>query len=147
MKYSQGKIGRIFVVRLEDGDIVHKSIEKLAAKEKIKSAGVIIVGGADKTSKLIVGPKNGRSKIIKSLEFVLDNVHEISGTGTIFPNETGKPVLHLHIACGRKENTHTGCARQGVKIWNVGEVIIFEILNVYSKRQLDKVTGFELLEP
>ncbi|MDY6863052.1 MAG: DUF296 domain-containing protein, partial [Thermodesulfobacteriota bacterium] len=28
MKYSQAKPGRIFVIRLEDGDIIHEEIEK-----------------------------------------------------------------------------------------------------------------------
>ncbi|NIT59971.1 MAG: DUF296 domain-containing protein, partial [Aliifodinibius sp.] len=30
MKYSEAKQGRIFVIRLEDGDIVHDEIERFA---------------------------------------------------------------------------------------------------------------------
>ncbi|MBA3036272.1 MAG: DUF296 domain-containing protein, partial [Desulfobacterium sp.] len=30
MKYSEAKQGRIFVVRLEDGETVHEEIEKFA---------------------------------------------------------------------------------------------------------------------
>ena len=30
MKYSEAKPGRIFVIRLEDGDIVHEAIESFA---------------------------------------------------------------------------------------------------------------------
>ena len=30
MKYAEARAGRIFVIRLEDGDIVHEAIEKFA---------------------------------------------------------------------------------------------------------------------
>ena len=29
MKYSEAKPGRIFIIRLEDGEIIHEEIEKL----------------------------------------------------------------------------------------------------------------------
>ena len=48
MKYSQAKQGRVFVIRLEDGDVVHEEIEKFAREKGIKAAALIIIGGADK---------------------------------------------------------------------------------------------------
>ncbi|MBT4363745.1 MAG: DUF296 domain-containing protein, partial [Desulfobacteraceae bacterium] len=60
MKYSEAKYGRIFIVRLEDGDIIHKEIEALARMKTINAAGLITIGGADSESRLIVGPENGR---------------------------------------------------------------------------------------
>ncbi len=147
MKYSQAETGRIFVLRLEDGDIVHETIERFAAEHGINTASVIAVGGVDIDSKLVVGPEAGRATPVVPMEHVLDNVHEVSGTGTIFPDESGKPVLHMHIACGRNENTVTGCVRRGVKTWHVLEVIIQEITNCSGKRVKDAATGFELLQP
>ena len=47
MKYSQAKQGHIFVIRLEDGDIVHKEIERFARNQSIKAAALIIIVGAD----------------------------------------------------------------------------------------------------
>ncbi|MEJ2665270.1 MAG: DUF296 domain-containing protein, partial [Spirochaetia bacterium] len=60
MRYSQAKQGRVFIIRLEDGDILHESIERLARDEGITAAALIAVGGADKDSALIVGPQHGR---------------------------------------------------------------------------------------
>jgi len=60
MKYSEEKPGRVFVIRLEDGDILHEKIEAFAKEKSIKAAGLIIVGGADTGSKLVVGPLEGR---------------------------------------------------------------------------------------
>ena len=56
----------------------------------------------------MVGPEKGRAVPVNPLTRVLADVHEITGTGTLFPDEEGKPVLHLHIACGRQEATVTG---------------------------------------
>ncbi len=147
MRYSQAKQGRIFIIRLEDGDIVHEEIEKFSREKSIKAAALIILGGADKGSKLIVGPEHGRREPIIPMEHILDNVHEIAGTGTIFPDEKGKPVLHMHMACGRKTSSVTGCVRKGVKVWHIMEVILFELVDTTAVRAFEPTTGFELLRP
>ncbi len=147
MKYSEAKHGRIFVIRLEDGDILHEKIEEFANEKSIKAAMLIAVGGADTGSKLIVGPEEGRSKPIRPMELILDGVHEITGTGTIFPDEHGNPKLHMHLAGGREEFTKAGCVRQGVKVWHIMEIVLLELLDTDAKRVIDQDTGFGLLEP
>jgi len=147
MKYSQAKQGRVFVLRLEDGDIVHEEIEKLAREQSIKAGALIVVGGADVGSKLVVGPKQGRVQPIVPMEHILNNVYEVTGTGTLFPDDEGNPVLHLHMACGRNSSTITGCIRTGVRVWQVMEAILFELVDSSGMRVLDEATGFKLLQP
>ena len=147
MKYSEAKPGRIFVIRLEDGDIIHEALEQFARDHSVRAAALIILGGADEGSKLVVGPEYGRAETITPMEHLLDNVHEIAGVGTIFPDAEGNPVLHCHIACGRKTATITGCVRNGVKVWQVMEVMLFELVETTGARVLDPKTGFKLLEP
>jgi predicted DNA-binding protein with PD1-like motif len=147
MKFSEARQGRIFVLRLEDGEIVNETVEKFAIEKGIKAAGVIVLGGADKGSRLVVGPLDGRSEKIKPMATVLGDVHEMTGTGSIFPNEEGDPKLHLHISTGRNESAITGCARNGVKVWLIAEVIIFELVDCGATRKLDMASGFELLDP
>lgn len=147
MKYSEAKQGRTFVIRLEDGDVLHEAIEEFAREKGIKAASLIAVGGADKGSRLIVGPEDGRTPKIVPMPHVLDDVHEISGTGTLFPDDEGRPTLHMHIACGREDKTITGCVRNGVKVWHVMEVILYELLDCSALRMPDKATGFKLLIP
>ena len=148
MKFSECKPGRIFVLCLENGDIVHEEIEQFARDHSIAAASLIIIGGAAKGSKLIVGPEqeNENGKPVTTLEYVLENVHEIAGAGTLFPDDQGNPVLHLHMACGRKSSTRTGCIRRGVKVWHIMEVILFELLESKGKRVFDPETGFTLLK-
>ena len=147
MKYSEASPGRIFVVRLEDGEVLHEAIEQFARNKGIRSAAMIVLGGADLGSKLVVGPEEGRARKISPMRFVLDHVHEIAGTGTLFPNENGEPVLHMHTACGRNGSTVTGCVREGVKVWHVMELILFELTGSAAVRAHDSITGFELLQP
>jgi predicted DNA-binding protein with PD1-like motif len=83
---------------------------------------------------------------VSLMTHVLENVHEIVGAGTLFPNEKGTPVLHLHMACGRESSTKTGCIRGGVKVWHTMEVILFELLESTGKRIFDPQTGFARLD-
>ena len=147
MKYSEARLGRMFIIRLEDGEILHEQIEEFARTHAIAAAAVIALGGIDEGSKLVVGPEEGRSKPISPMEHILDDVHEIAGVGTIFPDRDHNPVLHMHIASGRNESTITGCVRRGVKVWHVIEVILFELRDTSASRMFDTQTGFELLEP
>lgn len=147
MKYSEAKTGRTFVIRLEDGDIVHEQIEAFAKKEGISAAFLTALGGADKGSVLITGPLDGRAKTIVPQTCELDDVYEVTGTGTLFPNEAGDPVLHMHLSCGRNEKTVTGCIRAGVRVWQVMEITVQELVETTGVRKMDAATGFELLNP
>jgi predicted DNA-binding protein with PD1-like motif len=147
MKYSQAKQGRIFVIRLEDGDIVHEAIESFAKEHAVKAATLVILGGADKGSRLVVGPEEDRSKPVIPMGLILEGVHEVAGVGTLFPDDEGNPVLHTHISCGRNGNTVTGCVRTGVKVWHVMEVVLFELVDSTGVRRPDEATGFKLLQP
>lgn len=146
VKYSTAGLGRVFVVRLEDGDVVHESIEALAAREGVLRAVVIALGGADDGSRVVVGPHDGRAPAIAPLERVLRGVHEMAGVGTLFPDTSGRPTLHLHAAFGRDDRVTAGCIRLGVATWVIGEVVIIELTGSAALRRVDPLTGFELLE-
>jgi predicted DNA-binding protein with PD1-like motif len=147
MKYTEAKQGRVFVVRLEDGEIVHEQIEKFALEQSIGAAALIAVGGASKGSRLVVGPEDGDQRPVNPASLVLDDVYEIAGTGTLFPDEDGKPLLHMHMACGRNTKAVAGCIRNGVKVWQIMEIAIFELVGTEAKRSLNRELGFKLLEP
>ena len=147
MKYSECSEGRVFILRLEEGEILHEAVESFASDKGITSATVIAVGGADAGSKLTVGPKLPISSPVAPTHHVLDAPHELTGTGTIFSDHEGRPVLHMHCSCGRGDTSITGCVRSGVKVWLVMEVIITELKGCKAKRIPDERSGFGLLEP
>ncbi len=147
MRYCETNGNRIFIIRLEDGEIVQDSIEEFAAAKNIRYAKLQLIGGVDKGSILIVGPKNGRSEIIDPMKHTLHEMHEAIGNGTIFPDANGIPRLHCHLACGREDQTICGEIREGVKVWHVMEVVLTELNECDVSRKKDLATGFELLYP
>lgn len=147
MRYSEAQQGRVFIIRLEDGEIIHETIEKFAKEKNIKAAMLTILGGGDKESKLVVGPEDGDATQIKPMLYILDDVHEVVGTGTLFTNKSGNPTLHMHISCGRNDRAKTGCIRQGVKVWQLMEVIMIELINSTALRVYEPKLGYELLSP
>lgn len=145
MKACEGKIGRVFVVRLEDGDVVPTCLERFAAEKSIKVGHVILIGGIG-DGEVVVGPRKSDEMPPDPMLLPIDSAHEVVGIGIIAPDEDGKPVLHIHAALGRSGQTLTGCLRPGVSTWLVGEAIIYEIVGTKAKRIHDKESGFGLLE-
>lgn len=146
MRACEGRIGRVFVIRLEDGDVVPECIERFAQEKGVSVGQAILVGGTG-GGDVVVGPRRSKGMPPEPMLLPIDGAHEVVGVGILAPGEDGKPSLHIHAALGRAGQTMTGCLRQGVTTWLVGEVILYEILGTRITRIKDKRSGFELLEP
>jgi predicted DNA-binding protein with PD1-like motif len=146
MDFTEAKPGRIFILRLHQGECLHEVIEKFASQKQVASALCFFLGGAENKSKVVVGPKDGATLPPEPMVTLLRGVHEACGVGTIFPDEQGKPKLHMHASFGRNDTAVTGCVRMGVDVWQIGEVVILELTGSSAKRAKNKDTGFEFLE-
>ena len=147
MKFSEARQGRVFILRLEDGEVVREVIEQFAVDQNIEAASLLILGGAEDGSRLVVGPRKDRGLPLEPMKFVLENVHEVAGVGTLFRDEKGTPLLHMHMACGRAGESVTGCIRDGVKVWHIMEVIIHELVGGTARRVVEEPLGLKLLQP
>ncbi|MFC1990527.1 PPC domain-containing DNA-binding protein [Chloroflexota bacterium] len=145
MKACEGQLGRVFVIRLEDGDMVPECIERFAEEKEISVGHVILVGGIGE-GEVVVGPRRSEERPPEPMLLPVDGAHEVAGVGVLAPDKNGKPVLHIHASLGRSGNTLSGCLRPGVKTWLVGEVILYEILDTHATRLRDEESGFVLLE-
>ena len=146
MKASEGRIGRVFVIRLEDGDRLPECIERFATDQGVSVGHAVLVGGIGE-GQVVVGPRRSNETPPDPMLLPVDGAHEVVGVGILAPGEDGKPVLHIHAALGRSGQTMTGCLRPGVTTWLVGEVILTEILGARATRVRDKESGFALLKP
>jgi predicted DNA-binding protein with PD1-like motif len=146
MQFTEAKLGRVFVLRLHDGDRLPEVLESFATEKNVSTALCFFLGGAKEKSRVVVGPKDGYASPPEPMVTLLDGVHEACGVGTIFADEEGKPKLHMHASFGRKQNTVTGCVRMGVGVWQIGEVIVLELTGAQARRVIDKKTNFEFLE-
>ncbi len=146
MQYSEGRLGRIFILRLEEGDRLNDSIEAFAREQQLSHGLAFFLGGSGDGSKMVVGPEAGRQDIIPMIH-TLQGSQEVLALGTLIPNESGAPVLHMHAAAGREGQATVGCTRAGLEVWLIGEVVLLEILDAgAAHRQKDPATGFQLLE-
>lgn len=144
MQYSEGKIGRVFTLRLDDDERVPDCIEQFAREHNIQSALCTLIGGID-GGKIVVGPEDGESPVINPILHAITGAHEVAGLGTLFSDDDGSPILHMHASLGRNGKTHTGCIRPGLDVWLVGEVIIMEILGTDMLRKTEEKSGLKLL--
>lgn len=147
MKFSEATRGRVFIIRLEQGEVIHEVLESFAAEHGVSAAALLMVGAADGGSSIVCGPRDADARPVEPLKHTLPDVHEMTGVGTLFPDEDGKPMLHVHAAFGREGKASAGCVRSGVVVWQVLEVIMFELIGTSARKVRDTDTGFELLEP
>lgn len=145
MKATEGTIGRVFVVRLEDGDILPECLERFSREKSIQCGQVILVGGVG-GGEVVVGPRVPDEMPPNPVLISVRGTHEVVGVGVIAPDKDGTPVLHIHASLGRGESVITGCLRPGVTTWLVAEAIIYEITDVNAQRLPDERSGFSLLK-
>lgn len=146
MKACEGQMGRVFVIRLEDGDVIPECIERFAEDNGVSVGQVVLVGGIG-GGKVVVGPQSSDEMPPQPMLLPVDGVHEVLAAGLLAPGEDGKPILHIHGALGRSGQTMTGCLRPGVTTWLVVEAILYEILGTKATRVMDEKSNFALLEP
>jgi uncharacterized protein len=145
MHYTEGKMGRVFVLRLEDGERLNDTLEAFAREQNLPHALAFFLGGSATGSKVVVGPDAARSDAVVPLIHELAGAQEVLAVGTLIPDEAGVPVLHMHAAAGREGRATVGCTRAGVDVWLVGEVVLLEIVGTAALRRKDPATGFQLL--
>jgi predicted DNA-binding protein with PD1-like motif len=146
MKSIEGTLGRVFILRLEQDDLLPKCIEDFAAEKQIRLGQVIFIGGIYQGN-LVTGPRRTSDPRPDPIVLPISEAHDAFATGIIAPAEDGRPTLHLHGALGRSGQTIAGCFQNGVAVWLVGEAVIYEILSPSAAgRVVDKTAKLTLFE-
>lgn len=143
MKYTKGAIGRVFLLKFDDDDVLLEELSTLAKKEKIKAAALVFIGALKKRD-LVTGPKKPVIPPQPNKVYFKDG-WEIMGIGTIFTNKLG-PQIHIHASMGKKKEVLMGCVRGKSKVFLVIEAIVFELRGVKASKIIDPQTGLNLLK-
>ena len=142
MKYTKGKIGRVFLLKFDNDDVLLDGIERLARIEKLKAAVFIFIGALRK-GHIVTGPK--KPVIPPEANWVnFKDGWEAMGIGTIFTNNKG-PQIHIHTSMGKKNKTMTGCVRKDSSVFLVIEAVCYELVGVDATKAIDPKTGLNLL--
>jgi uncharacterized protein len=142
MRYTSGTIGRVFVIRFDDGDIVLKTIEQFCRSQRIASAVCMFIG-ALKQGDMAAGPKKPVVPPEPNWVSFRDG-WETMGIATVFPGKNG-PQVHVHSAMGRGRRVLAGCVRKDSSVFLVLEAVLFEIRGVRARKDRDPRTGINLL--
>ena len=143
MEYTAGKVGRIFLLKFKDDDVLIDELDRFAGKEKIRAATLVFLG-ALKKGHLVTGPK--KPVIPPEPNWVgFKDAWEVMGIGSIFTNKLG-PQIHVHTAMGKKLKSLTGCVRKESKVFLVVEAVVFELKGVKATKEIEPKTGLNLLK-
>ena len=143
MKYTKGKLGRIFVLKFDDGDVFLDELKRFAGKEKIKAAAIVFLGALQKGD-IVTGPKKAVIPPKPNWTSFKDG-WEVFGVATIFSGSKGRE-FHIHSALGKKLKTLVGCVRKNSRVFLVMEAVVFELKGVKVSKDIDPRTGVNLLK-
>lgn len=143
MQYTKGNIGRLFLLKFKDDDVLLDELSLFTKKEKLKAAAMIFIG-ALKKGDLVTGPRKPVIPPEPNKVYFKDG-WEVMGIGTIFTNKSG-PQIHIHGSMGKKQKVLTGCVRGKSKVFLVVEAVIFELKGVKAAKEIDPKTGLNLLK-
>ncbi len=144
MQYSEGRIGRIFYVRIDDGEDILSTIRDFVQEKNIGS-GVIHLLGALSGGMMVTGPEKEVLPPEPHFER-FSGGWELFGYATITPG-THSSHIHLHGSAGRGKQAMTGCIRENAKVYIIVEAVIMEITGLDMTRQFDQHTGLTLPSP
>ncbi len=142
MQYTKATLGRIFVLKFNDGDILLDEITTFSKKEKIKAAVMVFIGALKKGT-LVTGPKKPVIPPEPNKRHFKD-AWESVGVGTVFTNKKG-PQVHIHSAMGQKQKFMAGCVREKSSVFLIIEAVVFELKGVKANKDIDPRTGLNLL--
>ncbi len=96
--------GRIWLLVLESGEAVKKTLEGFAAKTGVEAASFVALGAFERAS---LGYFQWDRKSYKEIP-VEEQVEVITLAGDIVPGEQGRPSLHAHAVLGRADGSTRG---------------------------------------
>ena len=135
MQYTEGQLGRVFVVRIDDGEDLLVSLRQFI-NDKVIHAGTILFLGALMNGRMVTGPEE--PVIPPTPHFVMfEGGWEVFGVGTIYPGEGG-PHIHYHASVGRSGHSLTGCLREKAMTYLIIEAVILEFTGLSARREFDK---------
>ncbi len=141
MQYTEGQLGRVFVVRIDNGEDMLVSLRQFIDDKAIR-AGSILFLGALMNGRMVTGPEE---PVIPPVpHFVMfEGGWEVFGVGTIYPGEGG-PHIHYHASVGRSGHALTGCIREKAITYLIIEAVILEFTGLTVRREFDKKTQVHL---
>ena len=141
MEYSSHKhLGRVFILRLDPGELLLESLEKLIEKEGIDSA--IVTSGIGTLDRFRFHRVTNASLPAQNEFLTVEGPLELLSLQGIIAG--GEP--HLHAVCSDLESVYCGHMEGGCRTLVLIEVSIVEIPGAHLTRARDPITGRSMLK-
>ncbi|MBP5233276.1 MAG: DNA-binding protein [Planctomycetes bacterium] len=140
MKATEGKIGRVFVLSFDDGDAIPDVIEKFAAESGISAAYVAFNGGLV-DGEVVSGAKDPKARPGRPFTTAVKEPRTVAAAGLLIADADGTPRLRLCGSLGCQGGVIAGGLRSGLKTWQGGEAVIYEIVGAAFYRAVDGDSG------
>ena len=138
MQYSEGRLGRVFVVRIDDGEdflaIMHDFIRNKAVQDRDHPFSRRPQAGTD-------GDRSRGSGTFPPIRILscLKEAGRWWASALSSPGDDG-PFIHYHASVGRAGHALTGCLREKAVTYIVAEAIVLEFTGLDIRRQFDEKT-------
>jgi predicted DNA-binding protein with PD1-like motif len=142
MQYSEGSLGRVFVLRMDHGEDLIESLQRFLQEKKIESCTALFMG-ALRDGRAVTGPELPVVPPTPHYE-AFESAWEVFGMATIYPSNEGMK-LHIHSAMGRGQQSILGCIRDKAEVYLIVEAVLFEICGLSAKRAWDEKMQLYLL--
>ncbi len=142
MEYRSGAVGRVLLMRLDQGDDLLACLRELVVREKIDNGWFQVFGGL-RRAEVVTGP---REPVVppEPVWHSMDQAREILGLGSVY-REGDEPRIHLHAAMGHHGDTLTACVRKDARVYLVLEVLLYELTGFDVTRPWNPEWGFNRL--
>jgi predicted DNA-binding protein with PD1-like motif len=144
MHYTEAKLGRVFYLRIDDGEDLLSSLQQFVTEKNI-SAGFVHLIGALREGSIVTGPKEPVLPPDPLYQHY-GNCWEVIGFATITSGKE-QPHIHIHASIGKGSHAITGCLREKANAYIIVEAVIIEMTGADIFRQKDTRTGLELPKP
>ncbi len=141
MQYSEGSLGRVFVLRMDDGEDLIESLRKFVMATGVDSCMALFIG-ALKEGRAVTGPELPTIPPVPHWEEYREG-WEVFGMATIYPSSEG-PRLHIHSSMGKSREALLGCVREKAEVYLVVEAVLFEFSGLNVRREWDERTELYL---
>ena len=132
MDYRTGTIGRIVVIRFDDGDDLLHELTEVVRREGIMAGWFTLLGGL-RHAEVVTGPKEPTVPP-EPVWATVDGAREVVGVGSVYRDESGEPKIHLHTSLGHHGATMTACVRMGTRTYLILEAYLTEITDIQATR-------------
>lgn len=141
MQYSEGNLGRVFVLRMDDGEDLIAALQTFVREKRIESCMALFIG-ALRDGRMVTGPEEPVIPPVTHFE-PFEDAWEVFGMATIYPSDEG-PKMHVHSALGQKREALLGCIREKARVYLVVEAVLFEFSGLNVRREWDEKTELYL---